>query len=376
MRLYFPLYAILIFINTNKREKLKMPRNEYEFFLGTDYDKNRAITYEQNRQNKLETLENVKKGLHLDSILTAPITEDESSTCMVYRPMERKIHQESGHVFHKFKKKGAVIFPLPQGITDSVKPTWEQGSAQWKGTAIAASGLFQKSGGRRLSGKSLAATVPNQGGTPKQGGLSGFLRNLEGGIGSLVKFKGLGSEIMKQRGEIVNSHEEHYFKGVEFRSWTFTHKLVARSLEESNSINSIVDFMQFWASPRYNNGGTHIEYPAEFKIDFCHEGKPNLYLPVINQCVCEGIDINYAPDGNQFFESGASTSIEIVINMKESIIRTRDHIENAELDPNISSKRMLWDRRSSERKNMLDRASKTKENIQSNLIVKPIDLSI
>ena len=32
--------------------------------------------------------------------------------------------------------------------------------------------------------------------------------------------------------------------------------------------------------------------------------------------------------------------IEIVINMKESIIRTRDHIENVERDPNISSERM------------------------------------
>lgn len=312
--------------------------------FGGDYDKNKNITYEKNRQNQLETLAEIRKELKDGRlIIEAPMSEEEASSCMIYRPMERKnINVATANVFHQFAPKGGVIFPLPQGLTDSVKPTWEQGSAQWKGAAIGI--LGRRGGGNRLTGKPLSSTVPNQGGTPKQGGLSGFLRDVEGGIGSLVKFKGFGSEIMKHRGEIVNTHEEHYFKGVDFRSWTFTHKLVARSLEESNRITNIVDFMQFWASPRYNNGGTHIEYPAEFKIDFCHEGKPNQYLPVIHQCVCEGIDINYASDGNQFFDSGAATSVEIVINMKESIIRTRDHIENGEVDNTISNLALFEDR--------------------------------
>ena len=122
-------------------------------------------------------------------------------------------------------------------------------------------------------------------------------------------------------------------------------------------IAGIIDFMQFWASPRYRNGGTHIEYPAEFKIDFCHEGKPNPYLPVINQCVCEGIDINYAPDGNQFFESGASTSVEIVINMKEAIIRTRDHIQNNEVDNRITDLNAFDDRHNVQKRNVQKRRS-------------------
>lgn len=321
------------------------------------YEPGNADTIEISRQNQKQTLKEIRADLHNGSILEAPMTENETSTCMIYRPSERvQIKFPKAKMMHQFKSKGAVIFPLPQGITDSVKPTWEQGSAQWKAGWMAAANLGNKSGNNRMSGKPISDTVSKQGGTSKGFNPSGFLRSAEGLL-SVLKVKGLGSEVMKHRSEILNTHEEHYFKGVEFRSWTFTHKLVARSLNESLMIAGIIDFMQFWASPRYRNGGTHIEYPAEFKIDFCHEGKPNPYLPVINQCVCEGIDINYAPDGNQFFESGASTSVEIVINMKEAIIRTRDHIQNNEVDNRITDLNAFDDRHNVQKRNVQKRRS-------------------
>ena len=271
-----------------------------------------------------------------------PIDESNVSSKVIYRPVVRKLGTGAGVLNHQFTPVGAVAFPLPQGIVDSVKPSWEQGSAQMKGTAMAAGRVGMAGGAGALTGAAIGSVIPGVGTAigAKLGGIVGIVGNVlsnagsdvEAAIGSLTAGKvGIGSEASKARGAIVNTHEEQYFKGVDFRTFTFVHKLVARSERESLAISGIVDFMQKWASPRYKNGGTHIEYPAEFRINFLHGGVTNKNLPVINQCVCEGIDIAYSPDGNQFFETGAPTIVDITFNFKEAIIRTRDHIVTQEM---------------------------------------------
>ena len=258
--------------------------------FGGDYDKNKNITYEKNRQNQLKTLAEIRKELKDGRlIIEAPMSEEEASSCMIYRPMERKnTNVATANVFHQFAPKGGVIFPLPQGLTDSVKPTWEQGSAQWKGAAIGI--LGRRGGGNRLTGKPLSSTVPNQGGTPKQGVISGFLRDVEGGIGSLVKFKGFGSEIMKHRGEIVNTHEEHYFKSMEFKTWEFTHKMYPRNSDESSAVQSIIETFKSAGSPTLDPGnGRYFGYPDSVGITF--QGTTG--LPTIARCIIEKVEVDY-----------------------------------------------------------------------------------
>ena len=276
---------------------------------------------------------------HQYEVYHAPPADPSNVTSkMIYRPVIRKLAGTgAGIINHQFQPVGAVAFPLPQGLVDMVKPQWEQGSAQIKGAMKAAGKAAIAGGAGALTGAAVAA--PTGFGAiigAKVGavfGLATSAGNIESFISSLTAGKvGIGSEASKQRNAIVNTHEEQYFKGLDFRSFTFTHKLVATTEQESLAISGVVDFLQKWASRRFKNRGTHIEYPAEFRINFLHGGQTNRSLPVINQCVCEGIDINYSPDGNQFFETGAPTSVEIVMNMKEAILRTRDHIVTQEME--------------------------------------------
>tara|TARA_Y100000593_G_scaffold57877_1_gene107607 strand:- start:2203 stop:3348 length:1146 start_codon:yes stop_codon:yes gene_type:complete len=319
-----------------------------ETYRGTGFEQGRtytSINYDDifNKRNELnELLRDQKRGskdtsAHQYEIRYAPpVDMSDNTPKMIYRPMVRKTGQttaKKGVIDRRFVSVGAVAFPLPQGIVDMVKPQWEQKPSQWKGAAMAVGGKA------KANGAALDVTGGgNHKGTLGQRAKAFFdigkhltslganTRALAGQIGL-----GVGSEASKQLGSIVNKHEESYFQGMEFRNWSFTHRMTARSLEESRELTQVVDFLQKWASPRYRNGGTHIEYPAEFRIHFLHNGVDNLSLPIINQCVCEGIDVNYSPDGNQFFESGAPTTAEIVINMKEAVLRTRDHIVQNEM---------------------------------------------
>lgn len=245
---------------------------------------------------------NSSKGKHFRGIFSDFVSKDSeginAQPSIIYIPRVRNF--EAGIINHQFTSRGSVHLPLPEGIIDMVKPQWEQGSAQFRGMANSLHNVFGKSGwGGVLGGvEGLASTA-----------LAGKLSTTEGD---------------KARGTIANTFEELYFKGLEFRTWTFTHKINPQSEKESNELRHTIEYLKQHAAPRLSDNQLRMEYPSEFKILFCISQHNNNFLPIIHQCVCEGIDVTYSPDGNQYFTDGAPTSIELQIQMKESILHTRD----------------------------------------------------
>jgi len=62
-----------------------------------------------------------------------------------------------------------------------------------------------------------------------------------------------------------------------------------------------------------------------------HRGETNPHLNLISACYCQGIDIDYAPDGEpRFFDDGQPVHTRISVNfIEDRIITKNDIIEGA-----------------------------------------------
>ena len=191
----------------------------------------------------------------------------------------------------------AVMLPLPSEISDSLNAQWETEEDAIKRdlSQLRDLGIMDKSGDKSPWWKKAWRGLKNQ--AVEKLAPEGHARGLR-----------------KQSGQALNTHEEHYFKSMEFKTWEFTHKVYPNNPSEAAAIQTIIDNFKRSASPGLNPAGRYFLYPDTVDISF--HGTSGVPKP--RRSIIEKVDINYTPnEGYQALEDGSPVGYEIALGFKE-----------------------------------------------------------
>ena len=179
------------------------------------------------------------------------------------------------------------------------------------------------------------------------------------GIGFLAEKSGIGAlmgidsddivnSVNQQLGSIGNPYLEQFFDGIDFRSFSFQHKLIAFDREDSYIIHSLINAFKYYASPALSPTKARMEFPAQFEVEFNFpDGKNstiNPWLPKIKRCVLESVEVNHtASDGWAIHDTGAPVDIELSLQFKEVELAYKDHYRPTKESPPPDYIGAAWD---------------------------------
>ena len=228
------------------------------------------------------------------------------------------------------RDKGAIALPMPGGLEYANGANYEESSDML----------------RTLTGV-MSGTVKN---------VNEALRDVAGETGTIAKLKKIGSALTdsanlqkagqeglkylkhqsnlfgmtSQRTQALNDYSEHFFKGVPFRSFNFTHSLVPEQEIDSYNIRKIIQYFRHALAPQKQTGGAWFNRPWIVQPCFYYSSdKENEYIPKLEWCVIKNFTTNYSPQEPYHQHSGgAPTKIDITIELEEMLPITRHEVRN------------------------------------------------
>jgi hypothetical protein len=99
-------------------------------------------------------------------------------------------------------------------------------------------------------------------------------------------------------------------------------------MKEAKAVEDIIYIFKYNSAPgKKGKAGAIFELPNYFRISYMHRGQENTSLNKISACYCQGVDVDYAPDGEpRFFEDGKPVHTRLTVNFIEDRIITKDDI--------------------------------------------------
>ena len=155
----------------------------------------------------------------------------------------------------------------------------------------------------------------------KLGGFQGAV--LGAAAGQAVKGAMAGAGIAR------NPYMAVMYSQPQFRSFTFSWKLVARSRAETKVIKDIVHLFKFHAAPGQPPSNPHFfSYPEQFDIDFNHA--KHLFNPAPS--VCKSVQVNYHAEGQPLYHEFTATekspvSVKLDLSFQEVAVITKESIK-------------------------------------------------
>jgi hypothetical protein len=142
-----------------------------------------------------------------------------------------------------------------------------------------------------------------------------------GATGNLLNSAGrLAGQISGLARAPINPRVEVIFSRTNLRQFRFEFLMAPRNEKESQNLQAIISTLRFHSVPELSsatNGFTFIP-PAEFDFTFYNKGLENLYVPRINTCVMDQIEVDYAPTGvYSTFTSGHPVMVRLSMGVRE-----------------------------------------------------------
>ena len=211
-----------------------------------------------------------------------------------------------------------------------------------------------------------------RGATTSAKALDSLVSGTLGGLLMGIDSDDIVNSVNQQLGSIGNPYLEQFFDGIDFRSFSFQHKLIAFDREDSYIIHSLINAFKYYASPALSPTKARMEFPAQFEVEFNfpdgENSAINPWLPKIKRCVLESVEVNHtASDGWAIHDTGAPVDIELTLQFKEVELAYKDHYRhqpNDQPSPDYigaawNSATGAWDNRAehlNNAKNMADRS--------------------
>ena len=154
-------------------------------------------------------------------------------------------------------------------------------------------------------------------------------------VGELVSMAGAGDPVrflQKRSGNALNPRNEQFYDSPQFRSFSYTFDFWPRNMKEAKAVSDIITIFKYNSAPGLKgDAGAIFELPNYFRISYMHRGEVNSNLNLISACYCQGVDVDYAPDGEpRFFEDGQPVHTRLSVSFVEDrIITKRDVIQGA-----------------------------------------------
>ena len=212
-----------------------------------------------------------------------------------------------------------VNLHMPSDLTDSVTAKWE-----------ADADIFAKA-------SQLTATEALKG-TVKQA-LKNVVTDIAGKGAEIVTGGQIDAEKLKkgferQQGHAIRPFESQFFQGVDYRTFEFTHKLIAFEEGDTITINKIIKMFRYHSSPGLALNGVMYQYPSSWRIRFYHgnpdtaQVKESEWLPTLKRCVLAKVEVkHFASDTASYHTNLAPVDIEISLSFQEMEYITKKSIE-------------------------------------------------
>ena len=135
-----------------------------------------------------------------------------------------------------------------------------------------------------------------------------------------------------RKGRIYSNRMELAYQGLKKRSFTYTFKMIPRSLEEAKEIKAIIFAFKHNMLPEIDGSadkGRKLIVPNTFDITYMYNGSENEFLHKIATCVLANMDVKYGGSKYQTFEGepdGApvvETTIALTFSEMEPITREK-----------------------------------------------------
>ena len=138
----------------------------------------------------------------------------------------------------------------------------------------------------------------------------------------------------RRLGHAVRPFESQFFGGVDYRTFSFTHKLIAFERSDTITINKIIKTFRYHSSPGLALNGLAYKYPSSWRIRFFHADpkntanvKESLWLPTIKRCVLTKVGVNhFNSDTPTYHDNLAPVDIELSLEFQEAEFVTKESI--------------------------------------------------
>lgn len=189
---------------------------------------------------------------------------------------------------------------------------------------------------------------------------------------------GLGSNIgglaAQSMGIFTNPQLQLLYKGIGLRSFSLAFTLTPKTAAEAQTVKNICDAFAYYSLPGISgasdgNSGMFLTPPQVFQVDFqflgdsglvgkvsnaiysalnktglnvfgnsttITNGKPSKTFTV-NDCVLEGVSIDYAPNGWATYNDGYPVQTTILLNFKETTMYTKREFKNSAVASSYNS---------------------------------------
>lgn len=216
------------------------------------------------------------------------------------------------------RSMGTVRLPIPDNLKDNTSVTYSpQDLTPAVGAALEQ--LMGEGGVSALTpelGNSVSETIQSGirslGAAASIGGAA-----LEGGAAGFVAGTRPGQAVSAYSGMAVNPYQTILFEKPEFKTHSFSWKIMPKNEQESDTARNIFRTFQFHMLPGVSEGtGLFFSYPSRVIVSLYPSSE---FLYRFKPCVIRSVNINYAAGGNpSFFKStDAPTAMTISVQLQE-----------------------------------------------------------
>ena len=121
-------------------------------------------------------------------------------------------------------------------------------------------------------------------------------------LGRLGEEMGLGNPVKlttKAFGLAVNPHQEMFFEGVPFRTFSYNFDFWPRNEKEMEAVRNIIFLFKYHMHPEIDlstTGARMFKVPSEFEIHYAYLDQENEHLNKISRVVCTKCNVSYGND--------------------------------------------------------------------------------
>lgn len=152
---------------------------------------------------------------------------------------------------------------------------------------------------------------------------------VRGGVGKVTSGTTVKAALKKYGQLAYNPNKQLYFNDIDMRDFSFQFNLVPMSKQEANDIRKWFLNLAYSAAPSYNSSDFFFNYPSMFNFKIKTNGTTLLELS--NLAITQ-LNLDLAPEGQiTWHEDGFPTALTLSIQFKESIIPTRNNLQNITL---------------------------------------------
>ena len=209
------------------------------------------------------------------------------------------------------RSEGTIRLPIPDSLKDTTSVTYTPISLGG-GAANQAAGAALESLSNRAPATGVISAITSGArvaADAAQGAGAGALDSLTNGA--------LGNAARAYYGVTLNSYQTILFEKPNFKSHSFTWKLVPKDGNESGIIRDIVRAFQYHMLPGVSDGiGLFFSFPSMVTVSLFPSSE---FLYRFKPCVIDNVTVNYSPDITPSFYRGtnAPTAVTITVSLKE-----------------------------------------------------------